>query len=178
MTKYFLVSGLLLCLHTSCAVRQSGGASLPEANARVWTEVLRSEDRKNSYRVTIRIKDRQISGVCLLKKAGNEWRGSLLNEFGAKAFDFTVTLRKCKLQNLVSPINKWYIRKTVASDLHCLFAVDYPEVSFRKKTVRSEQGALVVGFGKKKVLTRLPDGTLTMQNLAHDISYSLIRVEE
>jgi hypothetical protein len=182
MTKYLLVSSLLFCLVTSCAtvstVRRPGGANLPEADARVWTEALRSEDQKNSYRVTIKMKDKQLSGICLLKKVGDEWRGSLVSEFGAKAFDFTVTSRKCKLQNVVSSLDKWYIRKTVVSDLYCLFAVDHPEASFREKTVRGEQGALVVAFGKKKVLTRWPDGTLTMQNLVRDISYSLIRVEE
>ncbi|MDR1675850.1 MAG: hypothetical protein LBR86_05235 [Tannerella sp.] len=180
MMKYFPVS-CLLCLLTGCAAVstvQPGGANLPEANARVWTEALRSEDRKNSYQVTIRIKDKPISGICLLKKVGYEWRGSLVSELGARAFDFTVTSRKCKLQNVVSLIDKWYIRKTVASDLYCLFEVDHPEASFRKKTVRCEQGALVVRFGKKKVITRSPDGTLTLQNLVRDISYSLIRVEE
>ncbi|MDR2765039.1 MAG: hypothetical protein LBB90_08415 [Tannerella sp.] len=181
MTKYFLVSGLLLCLITSCATVptvQQSRTNLPEANARVWTEALRSEDRKNSYQVTIRIKDKQISGICLLKKVGDEWRGSLVNEFGAKAFDFIVTSRKCELQNVVSLMDKWYIRKTIASDLYSLFEVDNLKASFRKKKVCCEQDALVVRFGKKRVVTRLPDETLTMQNLVRHISYSLVRMEE
>ncbi|MDR2139755.1 MAG: hypothetical protein LBP50_09435 [Tannerella sp.] len=180
MMKYFLVSGLL-CLTASCAITstvQHSGSDLPEANARVWTEALRSEDRKNSYQVTVRIQDKQISGVCLLKKVGDAWRGSLVNEFGAKVFDFTVTSQKCELQNVVSPMNKRYIRKIIASDLYCLFEVDSPEASFRKKTVCREQDTLVVRFGRKKVITRLPDGTLRMQDLAHDISCTLIRKEE
>ncbi|MDR1103368.1 MAG: hypothetical protein LBL42_06380 [Tannerella sp.] len=180
MTKYLLVSSLL-CLLAGCATvstAQRGGTNPPDADARIWTEALRSDDRKNSYQATIRFRDRQLTGICLLKKAGDEWRGSLVNEFGARAFDFTVSPRKCKLQNVVSLMDKWYIRKTVASDLYCLFEVDRPEASFRKKTVRCEGDTLVVRFGRKKVVARLPDGTLTMQNLARNISYSLSRIEE
>jgi hypothetical protein len=180
MMKYFLISGLL-CLITSCSTTstaQRGRTNLPEANARIWTKTLRSEDRINSYRVEIKMKDKQISGICLLKKVGDEWRGSLVNELGAKAFDFTVTSQKCELKNVVSLMDKWYIRKTVASDLYCLFEVDNPEASFRKKTVRRERDALTVRFGRKKVITRLSDETLTMQNLARNIAYSLTRMDK
>ncbi|MDR1337294.1 MAG: hypothetical protein LBK22_10750, partial [Tannerella sp.] len=64
------------------------------------------------------------------------------------------------------------------SDLYCLFEVDSPEASFRKKTVCYDRDTLVVRLGRKKVIARLPDGTLTMQNLARGISYSLSRMEE
>jgi len=179
-TTFFLVSSLCLLLmgcSTSSGVKQGQRASLQELP--VWTEVLRSDEQMNRYQVTIKVKNNTITGMCLLKKAADGWRGSLINEFGAKAFDFIVTGKKAKLVNTISMMDKWYIRKTIASDLHFLFETDNPDVSFQHKTVRyMENGALHVTYKKKKSIERLPDGNLVMRNLKHNIEYSLKKVEE
>jgi len=179
--KYFLVS-ITLFVWISCATSsgvQRNTASLLPADTRVWTEDLRSDDRKNSYQVNIQAGDKRISGICLLKKSDDGWRGALMNEFGAKAFDFIIAQQKCELRNTVSFMDKWYIRKTVAADLYYLFEIDNPEASFQKKTLRYEQAqTLVVSYGKKKSITRSPDGILTMKNLKRGIFYSLEKMEE
>jgi hypothetical protein len=180
-TNCFLVSGAFLLL-AGCATPSGvkrNAANAPVTEARVWTDALRSEELKNSYQVKIQVKDKLVSGICLLKKSEDGWRGTLINEFGAKAFDFAVTSRKCELLNTISFMDKWYIRKTVASDLYYLFEIDNPEASFQKKTVRYEQGrTLVVDYGKKKSVIRSPDGALTMKNLRYNIIYSLQKIEE
>ncbi|MDR3268748.1 MAG: hypothetical protein LBT83_06745 [Tannerella sp.] len=185
MMKYFLVSSVLFllasCAASSGAVRRNATGMQP-SDARVWTEDLRSDDRKNSYQVKIRVQDKQITGICLLKKSEDGWRGTLINEFGAKAFDFVISQRKCELLNTISFMDKWYIRKTIAADLYFLFEIDNPDASFQKHTVRTvrydQAHALVVDYGKKKSVTRSPDGILTMKNRTHSLFYSFEKMEE
>lgn len=69
------------------------------------------------YRMWIGLKGKEISGIMAVKYLDNEWRGSMINEFGVKAFDFIATEGKCRMLNTVSFLDKWYIRKTVESDL-------------------------------------------------------------
>jgi len=179
-TIFFLVSSLCLLLagcSTTSGVKQ--GQGLSEQDLPVWTEVLRSDVEMNRYQVSIKVKNNTITGMCLLKKAADGWRGSLVNEFGAKAFDFIVTEKKAKLVNTISMMDKWYIRRTVASDLHFLFEADNPDVSFQNKTVRyMENGVLHTRYKKKKSIERMPDGSLVMRNLKHNIEYTLKKVEE
>ncbi|MDR3194459.1 MAG: hypothetical protein LBT76_04090 [Tannerella sp.] len=183
MMKYLPVSLVLLCLLTGCgtaspAMRRNGTDLLP-AGARVWTEAMRSEERKNTYRVTIRMKNTAITGLCLLKKDGGGWKGTFINEFGARAFDFTVNPRQCELREVIAGMDRWYIRRTLASDLHFLFEIDHPQAPFRRKTTRVEEGqTLCVRYGRGKSVTRSPDGTLTLKNLSRDITYTLVPINE
>jgi hypothetical protein len=144
----------------------------------VWTPDFRSDSLKNSYRVVLKTPDNSITGICILKKNGDEWRGTLMNEMGAKAFDFIVTDEKCELLNVISMMDKWYIKKTVAADLYYLFNVDNPKASFQKKLERFEQdGNLVVNYKKKQILVE-PDGSVLLMNNRHNLQYELRRMVE
>jgi hypothetical protein len=115
----------------------------------------------------------------MLKKDDAGWRGTLVNEFGVKAFDFIVTPSKCELLHTIAMMNKWYIRRTIAGDLHFLFEIDNPGVSFQSKTTRTEQnGALEIALKKKKSITRSADNSLTLHNLKRKIVYSLNKIPE
>jgi hypothetical protein len=91
----------------------------------------------------------------------DEWRGSLINEFGVKAFDFVALQGKCKLQNTISFLDKWYIRKTVESD----FAFLLWDVA---------AGKVVKG----KCLEQLPDGGFILKNEKRNIEYSFQLIEQ
>ena len=180
MMKYFFVSSLIL-LFTSCAATSgiNRTAYTLSANNRLWTEELRDNENMNRYQVSIQAKGNNITGMCMLRKSDEGWRGTLINEFGIKAFDFIVTPTKCKLLNTIAMMNKWYIRNTIADDLHFLFENDNPDVSFQKKTTRTEQdGALVISLKKKKSITRKPDNSLTLNNQKRKIVYSLNKIPE
>ncbi len=60
-----------------------------------------------------------ISGVCMLKKDGDMILGSIFNEFGISALSFTYDedRQKVKLYDVVSFMDKWYIRKVMRKDL-------------------------------------------------------------
>jgi hypothetical protein len=178
--KYFLVSSLII-LFTGCAATSGINRTtyaLSENN-RLWTAELRDMDKINRYQISIQVKGNNITGMCMLKKSDEGWRGTLINEFGVKAFDFIVTPTKCELLNTIAMMNKWYIRRTIAGDLHFLFEIDNPVVSFQPKTTRIEQdGALTVSLKKKKSITRSPDNKLVLRNMKRKIVYSLNKIQE
>ena len=180
MMKYFFVSSLIL-LFTGCATTSgiNRTAYALSASNRLWTEELRDIENTNRYQVSIQVGGNNITGICMLRKSDEGWRGTLINEFGVKAFDFIVTPKKCELLNTIAMMNKWYIRRTIASDLHFLFEIDNPDASFQTKTIRIEQdGALIISMKKQKSITRSPDNSLTLHNLKRKIVYSLHKISE
>lgn len=178
--KYILLCPLLAllvgCSSTAPAVKRTT-AALP-SDAVVWTPDFRSDSEKNSYRVLLKTPKNNITGICILKKNGDEWRGTLMNEMGAKAFDFIVTDKKCELLSVISMMDKWYIKKTVAADLYYLLNVDNPKASFYKKQERFEQsGNLVVNYKKKQILLK-PDGSVLLMNNRRNLQYELRKMRE
>lgn len=63
-----------------------------------------------------------VSGICILHRDGDIIHGSLFNEFGITALDFTYRLekKKVKLHTVMPMMNKWYIRKVLKKDLRQL----------------------------------------------------------
>ncbi|MDR0395027.1 MAG: hypothetical protein LBH77_07725 [Tannerella sp.] len=151
------------------AVKRTAAATL--SDRAVWNATNRSDREKNSYRMVLKTPDNSITGICILKKNGDEWRGTLINEMGAKAFDFIVTDKECTLLNVISMMNKWYIKKTVAADLYFFLNVDNPKVSFYKNLERFEQGSnLIAGYGKRWIMAK-PDGSILWINNRRNLQY-------
>ena len=101
-----------------------------------------------------------------------------MNEMGAKAFDFVVTDDKCELLNVISMMDKWYIKKTIAADLYYLINVDNPNASFHKKLERFEQdGNLVINVKKKQILVK-SDGSVLLMNNRRGLQYELRKMVE
>jgi len=107
------------------------------------------------YRVQITTRRAGFSGVMVVKRHGNDWKGTLVNEFGIKAFDFTVVRGACALQNTVSFLDKWYIRRTIERDWTFLFG--------------HAQKAMQV---KGKKIEILPDGAFILHNTKRNIVYT------
>ena len=60
-----------------------------------------------------------VSGVCVILREGHILKGSVFNEFGITAIDFTyhLTKGKVKLISVLPMLNKWYIKRTLKGDL-------------------------------------------------------------
>ena len=60
-----------------------------------------------------------ISGICVLVTDSSEVRGSLFNEFGITALDFTFlpSKNKVRLHSVMSALDHWYIRRILRRDL-------------------------------------------------------------
>lgn len=96
----------------------------------------------------------QLTGICMMRAEGDSVLGSMVNEFGIKAFDFIAdrTKGKVRLFNIVSFLDKWYIRRTVAADLAYLL------------TAR-------IGDESKKYSLSVDAGATTLKNLKRHITY-------
>ena len=171
-----LLIGLFGCSTVTPVVKRTVDAQ--PSDFVVWTQGMRSNESRNSYRIALKMPDNSITGFCILKKNGDEWRGSLLNEMSVKAFDFVVTDEKCELLNVISLMDKWYIKNTIAADLHFLFNVDNLKSPFYKRLVRFEQNGMKVVNDKKKQLLVKPDGAILLVNQRRNLQYELRRMIE
>lgn len=64
-----------------------------------------------------------LSGVCIMRCEGDTLQGSIFNEFGVSAMDFVYVRRKdrVRLLSVMKMMDRWYIRRTLRSDLRQLF---------------------------------------------------------
>ena len=95
------------------------------------------------YNMSIQRKEMNITGICMMRRTGNDIIGSVVNEFGIKAFDFDYNIdkKKVKLNNVVEFINKWYIRKILKGDLKYLF-------SYGKNMEKDTNRDVIIGADK------------------------------
>jgi hypothetical protein len=131
----------------------------------------------NRYKTTILAGGNNITGILVVKRMNDTWRGSLMNEFGVKMFDFISTTEKCSILNMVPMMDKWYIKKVIAADFHLLFAVDEPDSKACRRSTRSfEQDTLLIKEHSRTV-QRFPNGEIRLQN-KKKIIYHFIKIED
>ena len=171
-----LFAGLVSCSSIVPVVKRTAVAR--PADFVVWTPDFRSDELKNSYRIKLTTPKNSITGLCILKKNNDEWLGTLINEMGAKAFDFKVTNTECELLNVIPMMDKGYIKKTVAADLYFLMQVDYPSAPFYKRLERFEQNGIRVVNDKKKQIIVGQDGTVRLINKRHKLQYEWRKIVE
>lgn len=114
------------------------------------------------YSTQISFRGNGVSGITILKlRDDGILVGSLVNEFGIKAMDFTYSPAKgkVKLLNVISFMNKWYIRKVLQQDL-----------SFMLGNSQSVEK-------KRRALTVESDGGLVLANRNYNINYYLIPID-
>ena len=180
VVRYLLLYTLVIYI-TGCSsaipiVKQTAAAR--SSDFVVWTPDFRSDELKNSYRISLTTPKNTITGLLFLKKDNKEWKGTLTHEMGAKAFDFRVTDKECELLNVVPMMDKWYIKKTVAADLFFFIHVDNPAAPFYKRLERFEQnGVRVVNYKKKQVVVGA-DGSVRLINKSRKLQYELNKMVE
>ena len=173
---YLLFALMVGCSSAVPVVKRSAGTRL--SDFAVWTADLRSDQLTNSFRIVLKTPANSITGLCMIKKKDNEWHGTIINEMGMKAFDFIVADAKCELLNVISMMDKWYIKKTVAEDLLFLFNVDNPQTPFRKRIERFEQNGMKVVSYQKKQICITPDGAVRLVNPRRNLQYELRKMVE
>ncbi|HCC50861.1 MAG TPA: hypothetical protein DEQ30_01450, partial [Porphyromonadaceae bacterium] len=62
------------CASVSPTVKRTSASV--QSNHTIWHAENRSDSLKNSYRVVLKTPDNSITGICILKKNGDEWRGT------------------------------------------------------------------------------------------------------
>ena len=109
MRKYLLLISLFCA--TLCAQAQV-----------VFPNKERDRARYNAY---IEMPKAYISGLCIMAYQDGKIDGSLFNEFGISALDFSYFPEKgkVKLHHVINFLNKWYIKMTLKKDLKKLMRV-------------------------------------------------------
>jgi hypothetical protein len=75
------------------------------------------------FKSKISYKTSEISGILILKKIDESTlAGGFINEFGINIFDITITENYAKLGYVFKNIDKWYIRRTLETNLHFMFS--------------------------------------------------------
>ena len=83
------------------------------------------EGDRSRYTAYIEMPKAYISGICIIAYRGGQINGSIFNEFGISAMDFSYFPEKdkVKLHNVISILNRWYIKMTLRKDLKKLIHV-------------------------------------------------------
>lgn len=140
----------------SCSAARQSAATAPVE--RIWTADNRSDEGVNRYRINIALPRADLSGILAFRQAEDGTVvGTLINEFGVRAFDFISDARRTRLSNTVPMMDKWYIRRAIAADigfiLHC---DDMATAAKGSRTIR-----------------RNGDGSITMRNERSKICYEI-----
>ena len=100
----------------------------------------------------------EFTGLCIIsQQADSTLVGTIVNELGVKAFDFTYANGKAKVLNVIAPLNKWYIRKVLRGDM-----------SFFLSNINKGQDA----DKKKRHLRLMPNGNIDVSNDRFKIKYT------
>ena len=143
-----LISLLLLLSQTPCLSKEFGQHEVITADSAMTYE----------YNLTMQVRGHEIAGICLMNKsADNSIMGTVINEFGMKAFDFIYDNGKIQLLNIVAFLDKWYIRKVLKKDLAFILSQIDKGVDFEKKP--------------RKILFK-PNGEVEVINSRYKIYYS------
>lgn len=80
------------------------------------------EGRRAEYAVTLDFGRVHLTGVCVMKCIDGAIVGTLMNEFGIRAFDFRcdAPCGRVALLNVAGPLDRWYVRRTLRRDLKLL----------------------------------------------------------
>lgn len=116
-----------------------------------------AQDATKEYNLLMQIRGQEMTSICIMDLSDEQdIVGTVMNEFGVKAFDFTFNGKKAKICNVVGPLDKWYIRKVLKADF-----------TFLLSNIR--QGIDVTK--KKRKLTFLPHGEIRFTNDKYNIHY-------
>ncbi len=129
-----LISLLLISAFSSGAYVASTGSATRNISVTELAEVTDTtespyifpfnDNEPTRYTVAITFKNASFSGICVVKQKDDIIVGTIVNEFGIRAFDFTVSLdrKHVKLLNVMKTLDKCLVRKTIARDLRQLFS--------------------------------------------------------
>lgn len=136
----FLSSLLLLCLPAAATQRDDAAES----------GVARS---RHTFSITT--PKAYISGIMITAESYGRINGSMVNEFGISAIDFTYDIRKerVKLVRVIGFLDKWYIRRMLANDIkYCLQVLrEIPPEPKRGYTVAATSHAVTITNTKRKI---------------------------
>jgi hypothetical protein len=132
----------------------------------------------NRFKLTVTTEKANITGIMPVKFMDGVWKGSLINEFGVKVFDFVSTPKKCRLINVISFIDRWYIRKMIADDLQLLLEIDKPAYKAYRQAKRDIRRDTLKITHKSSVIRRFPDNNIRLENQKRGVVYQFSKIND
>ena len=123
--------------------------------------VLGLDSTRSDLRISINMRGTQLTGILIIVHDDTgELRGTMVNEFGVRLFDFSAPnrLRRTRLHHMMGAMNKRYVRHIVASDLTHLL-----------RATNESCGHIV----RHHTTSTDSSGLITLTNLRHNITYTL-----
>lgn len=122
MKSLWFVSSLFListsCNNFVCNTIQTG----PKAGPGLMTGYLDTAGVIR-FKTSLSYKSLTITGLFICKAINDSTlAGTLLNEFGIRLFDFTLSGNRARLDNVFKKLDRWYIRRLLEADLQFLFS--------------------------------------------------------
>ncbi|MDR0206941.1 MAG: hypothetical protein LBI45_06760 [Bacteroidales bacterium] len=175
--RYLVINSIFLLFFASCTLSKPL-VSKEKQTPLFWTQELRDDTQRNDFRITISTPTANITGIFMVKKIEGKWKGSIINEFGIKVLDFETTAKKCKLLNVLSFIDKWYIKNTFASDIQFIMEIDNPNFSFGSKAIKSfTNNILTINYKNKKEFRRFSNEKIEFINLKYSLIYTFTKID-
>ena len=129
-----------------------------------------SPSATTEYNLFMEIRGREVTGICIINiQPDSTIVGTVVNEFGVKAFDFTYDGSKAKVFNVIRPLDKWYIRKVLRNDFRFILS------NMRFRITNPQQRDVVE---KKRKLTVSPNGDMIVENTRFKIRYTFEKLRE
>ncbi len=120
--------------------------------------LLCQEAAGQQYNLLMQVRGHDITSICVMDtQPDGSIMGTVVSEFGVKAFDFTYANGKSKVLNVISFLDKWYIRKVLRKDLAFILS-NLPEGQDNAK--------------KSRKITFSPDGHIDVVNDKYKIHYT------
>ncbi len=124
---------------------------------------------------TIQFKENSISGITIAKFRNDTIRGVLMNEFGVKAFQFTIVGNDCKISQPISQLNKKYILRTLQQDFAFAFAIQKTgDAPYSVQKIQNSTERIV--NNKKTGELICQSDTVIMNNTQRGIRYTFIPI--
>jgi len=144
-----------------------------------WTPELMDSVKRNDFRMLFSTPKATITGICIVKQMDGEWKGTIINEFGLKVCDFVSTPKRCTLMNVIPFLDKWHVKKVIASDIQFIMEIDNFAYNIGVQSNRTFiQDTLTVTYKKEKELQRFPDGEIKYKNHKRELTYSFKKIYE
>lgn len=110
------------------------------------------------YNFSLQFKNNTFTGVCVMKLMGQEIRGSIMNEFGVKAFDFVydTNSRSIDLRNVIGFMNRLLVKRTLKADWKYLLSFSSITKADKKRSiVVTERGEIIFKNKKRGIVYKL-----------------------
>lgn len=135
-----LISIVCMTLCISAAARQSRYPLLLDGQQRT------------AWSFTLQHGTATLTGICVVRQLEASLAGSVVNEFGVKAFDFTVENGRVRLTNVFRPLDRWYVRRILRADISLLTASS-PKAAGRRRTLIEAQPDSIILINHRRGIT-------------------------